>query len=81
MKRLAVLACVAVVAVACGNESADAPADAVEPVAAETAAPVTNLAPDSASGVPTPLAAPSGLVSRTDVVITAPTVLWFWAPG
>ena len=71
-------------AVSCGGESADAPAGAVEPNTAEsnTAEPntvesntVESIAPAS---VP---AAPSGLVSRNDVAITAPTVLWFWAPG
>jgi len=66
-------------AVSCGGESADAPAVAVEPTTAEsnTAEPntVESIAPASAP------AAPAGLVSRDDVVITAPTVLWFWAPG
>ncbi|MBU3689956.1 MAG: hypothetical protein B7C54_07285 [Acidimicrobiales bacterium mtb01] len=73
MKRLAVLACIAVLAVSCGSETADAPA----PVAAEsTALP----APTESTALPAPTVQ-SGLVSRDDVAITAPTVLWFWAPG
>lgn len=79
MKRFAVLVCLTAMAVSCGGESADAPAGAVEPNTAEsnTVEPntVESIAPAS---VP---AAPSGLVSRNDVAITAPTVLWFWAPG
>lgn len=79
MKRLAVLVCLTVMAVSCGGESADAPAVAVEPTTAESNTAESNTAESVApASVP---AAPSGLVSRDDVVITAPTVLWFWAPG
>ena len=74
MKRLAVLVCLTAMAVSCGGESADAPAVAVEPIAAESDT-AESIAP-----APTPVT-PTGLVSRDDVVITAPTVLWFWAPG
>ena len=74
MKRLAVLACLAMVTLACGNETADAPAAAVESTTVES------VAAESTSPAPNPVA-PVGLVSRDDVVITAPTVLWFWAPG
>lgn len=76
MKRLAALVCVAAMAASCGSESADAPAPAaaVEPPAVS---PSTDAATTTAM---TPVAL-SGLVSRDDVVITAPTVLWFWAPG
>ena len=62
------------VTLACGNESADAPAAAIEPTTAESA-PAESTAPATSP------VAPVGLVSRDDVVISAPTVLWFWAPG
>lgn len=62
------------VTMACGNESADAPAVAIESTTAQSAS-AESTVPET-----TPIA-PAGLVSRGDVVISAPTVLWFWAPG
>lgn len=84
MKRLVVLVCLTVMAVSCGGESADAPAVAVEPTTAESNTAESNTVEsntvESIAPASTPVT-PTGLVSRDDVVITAPTVLWFWAPG
>jgi len=89
VKRFAVLVCLTVMAVSCGGESADAPAVAVEPTTAESNTAESNtvesntVEPNTVESIaPASVpAAPTGLVSRDDVVITAPTVLWFWAPG
>lgn len=77
MKRLIGLVLVAVAPiglVACAGESADAPAAAGVEVD-ETPVDV------SAATTPAENVAPVRLVARADVVISAPTVLWFWAPG